>query len=182
MNVLVEKRSLIVKRTIAVLNELEESKTIEKYAIGGGIAVLFYVEPIFTSDMDIFCLIPAEKDKSIISLASVYDFLKKKGYKEYKEQVLIEGIPVQFIPAYNELVEDAVSNAKVVDYEEIKTKVVSLEHLLAIMLQTNRPKDRERIFIILDEAKIKQHVLDKILNKYDLMDRWKEIKKEYDKK
>lgn len=171
-----------MKKTLAILNELEKSKIVEKYAIGGGIAVLFYVEPIFTSDMDIFCLIPAKKSKSIISLSSVYEFLKKKGYKELKEQVLIEGIPVQFIPAYNELVEDAVNNAKIVDYEGIKTKVVSLEHLLAIMLQTNRPKDRERIFLILDETKIKRDVFDKILKKHNLMARWKKIKNEYEKK
>lgn len=171
-----------MKKTLAVLNELEKNGIINKYAIGGGIAVLFYIEPIFTSDMDIFCLIPSEKNKSIITLTPIYNFLKKRGYKVREEQVLIEGVPVQFIPAYNKLVEDAVRNAKIVDYEDTKTKVISLEHLLAIMLQTNRPKDRERIFLILDEAKVKQDVFDEILKKHDLMDKWKEIKKAYDKK
>ena len=110
------------------------------------------------------------------------DFLKKKGYKVHKEQVVIEGVPVQFIPAYNELIEDSVKEAKEVDYEGLKTRVVGLEHLLAIMLQTNRPKDRERIFLILDEANVKQGALSKVLKKHNLMDKWQEIKKTHDKK
>ena len=57
-----------------------------------------------------------------------------------------------------------------------------LEHLLAIMLQTNRPKDRERIFLILDEANVKQGALSKVLKKHNLMDKWQEIKKTHDKK
>ncbi len=52
----------------------------------------------------------------------------------------------------------------------------SLEYLLAIMLQTNCSKDRERIFLILDEAKVKQNVFETILNKHGLTNKWKEIK------
>jgi predicted nucleotidyltransferase len=171
-----------MKKTLSILNKLKECSLIDDYAIGGGIAVLFYVEPVFTSDLDIFCLIPAVKEKTIVSLSPIYDFLKKKGYKVHKEQIIIEGVPVQFIPAYNELIEDAVKEAKETNYEGIKTKVISLEHLLAIMLQTNRPKDRERIFLILDEADVKQEVFNKILKKHNLMRKWQEIKKAYDKK
>ena len=171
-----------MKKTLAILNKLKEGGLIDGYAIGGGIAVLFYVEPVFTSDLDIFCLIPAAKGKTIVSLSPIYDFLKKKGYKVHKEQVVIEGVPVQFIPAYNELIEDSVKEAKEVDYEGLKTRVVGLEHLLAIMLQTNRPKDRERIFLILGETKVKKESLNKILKKHNLMGKWKEISKLYDKK
>lgn len=171
-----------MKKTLAVLNELQKGGFIEAYAIGGGIAVLFYVEPIFTSDLDIFCLIPATKEGTIISLSPIYSFLKNRGYEVHKEQVIIEGVPVQFIPAYNDLVEDAIKDAREIDYEGLKTKVVSLEHLLAIMIQTNRPKDRERIFLILDEVKVKQGVFNRILKKHGLANKWQEIKKTYDKK
>ena len=73
-----------MKKTLAILNKLKEGGLIDGYAIGGGIAVLFYVEPVFTSDLDIFCLIPAAKGKTIVSLSPIYDFLKKKGYKVHK--------------------------------------------------------------------------------------------------
>ncbi len=78
--------------------------------IGGGIAVLFYAEPILTYDLDVFCLLPAEKG-GLISLSALYKYLRKKGYREQEEHIVIEGIPVQFIPAYNELVEEAIERA-----------------------------------------------------------------------
>lgn len=171
-----------MRKTLKILNELRKDGLVEEYAIGGGVAVLFYVEPIFTSDLDIFCLVPMAKASLLTTLSPIYDFFKKKGYKFHKEQIVIEGVPVQFIPAYNELVEAAITHAKEIEYEGIKTKVVGLEYLIAIMIQTNRPKDRERIFLILEEAKIKQEVLNKILKRHGLMNKWKEVKKEYDRK
>ena len=40
------------------------------------------------------------------TLSTLYKCLRKKGYKEQEEHIVIEGIPVQFIPAYNELLLD----------------------------------------------------------------------------
>jgi hypothetical protein len=70
----------IMKKTLAILNELQGNGLIEAYAIGGGVAVLFYVEPVFTSDLDIFCLIPGAKEGSIVSLSSICSFLKERGF------------------------------------------------------------------------------------------------------
>lgn len=64
-------------------------------------------------------------------------------------------MPVQFIPAYNYLIEDAIKGANEVNCEDVKTKVVGLEHLLAIMLQTNRPKDRGENSINFERGKNK---------------------------
>jgi len=77
--------------------------------------------------------------------------LKKKGFKTEREHVLIQGVPVQFIPVYNDLVKEAVQYSEEVKYGRIKTKVLGLEYLIAVMLQTNRPKDRgeHRKFVFL---------------------------------
>ena len=124
-----------MEKTLKVFNDLEKKGLIKRYVIGGGIAVLFYAEPILTYDLVVFCLLPAEKG-GLISLSALYKYLRKKGYREQEEHIVIEGIPVQFIPAYNELVEEAVEMANEVKYKEVKTKIVRVEHLLAIMLQT----------------------------------------------
>ena len=47
--------------------------------------------------------------------------MRKKGYKEQEEHIVIEGIPVQFIPAYNALVEKAIDEAVKVEYKGVKT-------------------------------------------------------------
>jgi len=159
-----------VEKTIEIINELQKEGLIRNYAIGGGIATIFYIEPILTYDLDIF-FIPSE-EKRITTLSSIYDWLRKKGYKPYKEHIVIEEIPVQFIPVYNELVKEAVENSADKRYGKRKTRIVRAEYLIAIMLQTFRPKDRERIIKILDEAKIDMNYLEKILQKYNLKEKF----------
>lgn len=166
---------------IKILNELEQKGLIERYAIGGGIAVLFYIEPVFTVDLDVFCLLPATPKGKLILLSPIYEYLRTMGFKVHKEQVIVDSVPVQFIPAYNELVEEAVKECRTVKYKNVGVKVVKLEYLMAIMLQTYRPKDRERLVLVLDEAKLDNALLDDILSRHGLLARWKEFKISYEK-
>lgn len=162
-----------MKKTIEVINNLEKQGVIENYAMGGATALLFYAEPALTFDIDIFVFLPRDKSaKNIIDLSSLYTFLESRGYHAEKEHVIIEGIPVQFIPVYNTLVEEAVQQASIEEYEGVKIKVLKIEYLLAIMLDTNRPKDRERIGKLLDEASFDQNLLTSILKRHSLQERW----------
>ena len=158
-----------MEKALKIIKELKEKKVLKDYSIGGGIAALYYIEPLLTYDLDIF-FIPIED--SIDVLAPIYKYLQEKGYKTKKEHVLIEGVPVQFIPVYNELVEEAVRCSVEVKYGRIKTKVLGLEYLVAVMLQTYRPKDRERLVRVFEEAKIDLKLLKKILKKYGLYDKY----------
>ncbi|MBA7707663.1 hypothetical protein ES703_116539 [subsurface metagenome] len=106
----------------------------------------------------------------------LYYRIKERGYKTYKEHIVIEGIPVQFIPVYNELIEDAVEEAVEIKYKNTKTLVIRAEHLIAIMLQTFRPKDKERVIKILDEAEINMNHLMEILQKYNLKERFEHFR------
>lgn len=167
-----------MEKALKIINELREKGIINDFALGGGIATVFYVEPIFTYDLDIL-FIPAQEQK-IITLSPIYDWLKKeKGYKPHKEHIMIEGIPVQFIPVYNDLINEAVESAREVKYKSAKTRIVRAEHLLAIMLQTFRPKDKERIIKLLDEAKIDKQLLAGILQKHGLKAKYDHFIKGY---
>ena len=44
-----------------VLNDMKSDGIIEDYAIGGGMAVLFYAEPTRTYDLDVFVLLPGRR-------------------------------------------------------------------------------------------------------------------------
>jgi hypothetical protein len=167
-----------MEKTIKVLNELEKRRLIEKYAIGGAIAVLFYAEPVLTYDLDIYCFLP-EQSGRLVTLSPIYEFLKQKGYREDKEHLSIEGIPVQFIPAYNDLVVEAVAKAVAVKFKQTPTRVTRVEHLLAIMLQTDRPKDRTRITHLLAEAKIDARRLNGILKRHGLSAKWRKFKRQH---
>jgi predicted nucleotidyltransferase len=154
-----------MEKTLKVIRELKKNGAIKDYAIGGAIAALYYVEPLLTYDLDIF-FIPVEESLDVLS--PIYNHLKKIGYKTHKEHMIIEGVPVQFIPVYNELIKEAVENSVETKYGRIKTKVIGVEYLIAIMIQTFRPKDRERIVKIVEETEIDLKVLEKILKKYSL--------------
>ena len=160
-----------MENIIKIINEMEEEGLIGKYAISGGIAVIFYVEPILTYDLDIFFL-PTGEEKPLLSLSPIYDYLKRKGYHADKEHIIIDQTPVQFIPVYNELIKEAVKNAKVTTYKKTRTQVLKAEYLIAIMLQTFRPKDKERIIKLLDESKIDMKYLKGILKRHNLFERF----------
>jgi len=165
-----------VEKTLKVIRGLKEKKIIRNFAIGGGIAVLYYTEPVLTYDLDIF-FIPAEDRLDVLS--PIYKYLRKKGYKPQEEHVLIEGVPVQFIPVYNELVREAVKDSAKVNYGRIKTQVIGLEYLVAIMLQVNRAKDRERIIKIFEETDVNLKVLKGILKKFNLIGRYDKFRSKY---
>jgi hypothetical protein len=168
-----------VEKAIRLVNELKEKGIIKDYAIGGGIATIRYVEPLLTYDLDIFFIPQEEEKKGLISLSPIYDFLKRKGYKAHQEQIIIGNIPVQFLPFYNELVREAIEGAIEIKYRNEKTRVFRVEYLLAIMVQTGRPKDKERIIKILDEAKVDKKYLGKILQRHALKEKYERFVRLY---
>ena len=89
------------------------------------------------------------------------------------QHALIEGVPVQFLPAYNALLEEALDDAQEIMYEDVPARVLRSEHLLAICLQTGRSKDRERARILREQAQLDQNFLADVLRRYQLEDKWK---------
>ena len=161
-----------MKRTLQVLNELEQEGLFARYAIGGAMAATFYAEPTLTFDLDVFVLLPTAGG-TLLSLTPIYDALRSRGYAEKAECVVIEGVPVQFLPTFNPLLGEALREAKDVMYEDAPTRVLRAEHLLAICLQTGREKDRERVRLLRAQAALDEELLQDVLGRYDLTAEWK---------
>jgi hypothetical protein len=167
-----------MEKTLQVLNELESKGLIVKYAIGGAIAATFYMEPVLTYGLDVFVSLSVSAD-SLVLFSPIYEYLRGKGYATEHEHVLIEGVPVQFLPAYNALVEEALEHARETSYGKTQTRVLRAEHLLAIMLQIYRPKDKTRLTQMLEEAEIDGAYLTGILERHGLDQRWCEFKRQF---
>ncbi len=167
-----------MEKALQIINQMQQDGIIKKYAIGGGIAAIFYIEPITTFDLDVFVLLP-DNAALLTSLTPIYDWLQKRGYYPEKEQILIEGIPVQFMPAYNKLVNEAVANASEITYGKTPTYILNPEYLLAIMLQTFRPQDRQRIIMFLDEADYSVDLLDHVLRRHDLKEKYEKFRSDF---
>lgn len=166
-----------MKKTLDVLNKLVREKVIRDYAIGGAMGAMFYAEAVTTMDLDIFVLFSDET--SLISLAPIYDKLKEWGYNpdEYeKECVNIEGTPVQFLPAYDDLLQEALAFARTFDYEGVSTKVMLAEYLALICVKTGRLKDKLRVQMLMTSDGFSTKKFMELLTKFKLMERFESWK------
>lgn len=144
---------------------------IENYAIGGAIAAIFYIDPFATEDLDIFFAVKGAGD-ALDLLSPIYEYLTKRGYQAEGVMINIEGWPVQFLPVYNPLVEEAVEQSNEMEYEQTIVRVTRAEHLVAIMLDTGRPKDYARIARFLEMGKVDIDSLMDVLSRHELEKKW----------
>lgn len=161
-----------MEKALLIIEEMTRLGVIRAYAIGGGIAATYYIEPVLTYDLDIL-FIPVKS--GLDELSPVYDFARSRGYVEQAEALVIEGFPVQFIPAYNDLVREAVTNAASLAYRGVSAKVVRAEYLAAIALQTGRAKDRERFVRLLDGDAVDRGALADLLGRHGLAEKLKKL-------
>jgi hypothetical protein len=135
---------------------------------------MFYIEPIATYDLDIFCNLP--QSGVLINLGPLYKALAEKGYyPNAEEQIVIEDIPVQFLVPSPGLVEEALNQAVQLEAFGVLTRVFSYEHLLAIMAETGRKKDIGRISQCLESKKPDEERLKDILSRHHLLEKWSKM-------
>lgn len=173
---MLKKRSALtdisgIKEVLILLNEMREDGILDQFAIGGGIATALYVEPYTTSDIDIFCYL--KQSFIIVSLSPIYEYLQARGAKIEKEYLRVGIWPIQFIlPQKDSLPEEALKNANTVSISGVETRIFTPEYLAAIALQVFRGKDRKKIQDLLEFDKLNIPALEKILQKYKLLEKW----------
>lgn len=160
-----------LREVFQVLNDMRSEGIIDEYALGGAMAVLFYAEPTRTYDLDVFVVLPPA-DQPIVTLTPVYAWLRERGFEPHAEHVMIHGVPVQLIPAYNELVEEAITAARDHDYDDVTVRVCPPEHLIALALQAGGGKRRERAHQLFETADIDRALLDEIMSRHGIQGPW----------
>ena len=167
-----------MKKTLKKINNLVETGIIKEYALAGGMAQFYYVEPSVTYDLDLIVnLVNNEND--LEPLASLYKWANENNYHSEGEHILIVGIPVQFLLPYNKLVAEALKNRVQITLFEEKTFILKAEYLMAIMLQTWRSIDRERLIRFIDEANYDENRFNDILERFGLLNKYKDFKARY---
>lgn len=146
-------------------NALISAGLIEDYALGGALAAIYYVEPFTTYDADIF-FVPNDETLSA-GIPAIYAYLQSKGWRVEREHLLVNDFPVQFLAASG-LTEEAVRNAKPIEYEGVAARVFRPEYIIAIAASVGRHKDLARIDQMLEQAEIDRTLLDDILARYNL--------------
>src|SRR5205085_6946218 len=120
-----------MEETLKIINQMVKDGAIEAYAIAGAVAAIYYLEPFDTADLDVFVQLHAA-GKELMILAPIYEYLTERGYKAKGEFIYIEGMPVQFLPIFNPLIEEAVGKAQTIKYASVTTRILRPEHLVAI--------------------------------------------------
>ena len=164
-----------MKKTLEVLNRLRSNGIISDYAIGGAMGALFYTEAFATMDLDVFVLFP--DDTNLLPLAPIYDQLKAWGYlpdANESECINVEGTPVQFLPAYDALLQEALVTARSFDYQGVEAKVMMAEYLAAICVKTGRMKDKLRVNMFLAGEDFDVVRFKEILAKFNLNERFEQ--------
>lgn len=161
-----------MEQTLKVINRMEADGIIERYAIGGAVAAIYYLEPFDTADLDVFVEVRAA-GQGLMLLTPIYDYLRQQSYRPQGEAVEIEGWPVQLLPVFNALTREAVQRAQEIKFGRTRTRVMRPEHLVAIMLDTGRPKDYARISLFLASKAVNRRALTSVLKRHGLLGKWK---------
>ena len=161
-----------IEETIKVINQMRKDGIIEEYALGGAVAAILYVEPFDTQDVDFFVQIVPGTTSSLTMLTPIYEYLQKKGYQPKGEHIDIEDFPVQILPVFNALTEEAVNKAQNYKLETVTVRIMRPEHLIALMLDAGRVKDFLRINMFIEQAKVDIDALEPILKRHRLWQKW----------
>lgn len=169
-----------MKATLRVINRMRADGIIGAYAIGGAVGALFYTEPTDTEDIDVFVSFGPPQTGEIVSLSPIYTYLANLGYTEHrKEGIVIETWPVQFLPTFDTLDEEALAQAAETDLEGVPVRVMQPEHLAAIALRTGRGKDFIRILALVNSGRMVPDTFDAILKRHKLLEKWVDFEDKY---
>ena len=168
-------------KTFSVVNQMVQEGVIESYALGGAMAAVFYMEPIATFDVDIFCFINGIANE-LDPLRPIYDYLRPKGTPEYAEGFIIAGLRVQFLPVFNPLNDEAVQAANSFSLNNVIIQVMAPEYLVANMLETGRGKDYTRIAQFFEANVCNIDKLNDILSRDNLQAKMEALQKTWDVK
>lgn len=150
------------------LNTLKHEQVVVEYAVGGATAMLFFVEPTRTYDVDVFVLLESQGASGLVSLDRVYEWARGRGYPEHSEHVMIHGVPVQFLPAHNALAEEAIVEALTMEYDGEPVRVIGPEHLAALAFQAGGSRRRERAWQLVESDSCDRRTVEALLEKHGI--------------
>lgn len=166
-----------LQKAVQVVTTLAERHVVRSYAIAGAVAALNYIQPTFTEDLDILISVGdfEKRQSGLILLTPIERVLGEMGYSERTDVgYLIEGWPVQFLPAASALDVEGLDRAIEVDIGAgTKARCLRAEHVVAIAVSVGRLKDLARIETFLNQRAVELAALKDVLERHRLQAQWK---------
>src|SRR5437764_12123099 len=96
-----------IREVIETINRMRADGVIVRYALGGAVGAMFYLEPFSTLDVDIFMELHASQGSLVVDMTPIFQYLKDRGCVMEGQYMHIADSPVQFIPPAGPLEEEA---------------------------------------------------------------------------
>jgi hypothetical protein len=169
-----------LQAAIAVIDRLVREGVIPRYAVAGAVGAAFYLEPASTFDLDVMVSVDAFRSRPgspLITLEPIREALAKAGYAEFRDEgIVVEGWPVQFLPAESPLDVEALEQSVEVEVTGgsglANVRVLRAEHLMAIAVSVGREKDYLRIAQFIGEGAYDRRYLAGVLDRHGLRPKW----------
>ena len=166
-----------MKEVAELLNQMREAGVITNYALFGAAAQMRYTEPVSTLDADV--LIAVSSSNRLDVLSTIYEFCSTRGCRAEGEAIRVGAWPVQFIPVFSPLTQEALEQADTADFEGVPFRVVRPDHLAIIALSVGRAKDFARILALLESESVSRQDLSKLAAKHKLSEAWKQFERKF---
>ncbi len=153
-----------------LLNDMVTTGVIVEYAVFGAVAQMRYTEAVATLDADILVAVPDERSPDLLS--PIYAFCKDRGYNAEGEAIRVGDWPVQFIPAFSTLTEEAMQEAEEGEVDGVPLRVVSASHLAVMALSVGRAKDLARIVALREAGACSDSEIAVLAAKHGLAGEW----------
>jgi hypothetical protein len=125
-----------MREVAQLLNEMRAEGAITEYALFGAVAQMRYTEPVATLDADVLVVLPSAEGLDV--LAPIYRFCARKGYAPEGESVRVGAWPVQFVPVFSPLTQEALEQADTAEFEGVPFRVVCADYLAVIAMLAQR--------------------------------------------
>jgi hypothetical protein len=158
---------------IPVINEMQADGIIERYAIGGDAATSLYLDSVNPRHLEIVVPLPTVPGKLIVSPTRIFEYLIGRGAIFEAQFMRIGDTKTLFVPPSTPLLEEALRDAPVRDFDGHPAKVFTADHLAALAFQTGRANARVLDLAAADVLDVDR--LHAILARHGLMDRWKQF-------
>jgi len=105
-------------------------------------------------------------------LKPIYEFCVARGHRPEGEAIRVGAWPVQFVPVFSRLTQEALEEAGSADFEGIPLRVVRADHLAVIALSVGRAKDFARILGLLESSSVSREQVARLAARHGLAEAW----------
>ena len=159
-----------MKAVAQLLNELQSSGLVQGYALFGALAQMRYTEAVATLDADVLVAV-AQPDR-LDALSDIYAFCAARGYLPEGEAVRVGSWPVQIVPVFSPLTQEAMELAETADFDGVPLSVVRADHLAVIALSVGRAKDFARVLALLESGSVTRDELTVLAARHGMAAAW----------